>query len=186
MFFSEGRDKRMAHEKGQANLGRPRSVIVFFFLSFILAGGALCGQPSAFAEEHGHLWLKVVKKEYKLYVMKDNETIDSFDVAVGKNRGQKKRAGDNRTPEGEFYIEQIQNSLHWTYDFKDGKGVIKGAYGPWFIRLKTGWSGIGIHGTHDPGSVGTDATEGCIRLTNEDVSRLKDNYITLSMKVVIE
>ena len=61
-----------------------------------------------------------------------------------------------------------------------------GAYGPWFIRLKTGWNGIGIHGTHDPGSIGTDVTEGCIRLQNKDVEELKKQYIKVGLPVVIE
>ena len=63
--------------------------------------------------------------------------------------------------------------------------MIKGAYGPWFIRLKTPWKGIGIHGTHDPDSIGKDITEGCIRLKNSDLLDLKAKYITLSTKVLI-
>ena len=58
-------------------------------------------------------------------------------------------------------------------------GEIAGAYGPWFISLDTealsggAWDGIGIHGTHDPQSIGTDASEGCIRLHNEDLQELR-------------
>ncbi|MCR5176958.1 MAG: L,D-transpeptidase, partial [Anaerovibrio sp.] len=62
----------------------------------------------------------------------------------------------------------------WTHDFGDGKGEIPGAYGKWFISLNTGWDGIGIHGTHDPASVGTNASEGCIRLRNHDLEELKE------------
>ena len=132
------------------------------------------------------IWIKIRKHEHKLYVMKDSEVIKAYGIAVGKNPGQKERAGDCRTPQGNFTVQQIQNAGSWTHDFKDGKGVIKGAYGPWFIRLKTGWSGIGIHGTHDPGSIGTDVTEGCIRLQNKDVEELKKQYIKVGLPVVIE
>ena len=69
--------------------------------------------------------------------------------------------------------------------FKDGKGTIKGAYGPWFIRLKTGWSGIGIHGTHDPGSIGQRATEGCVRLRNDHLELLV-KHVEPGLVVVIE
>jgi lipoprotein-anchoring transpeptidase ErfK/SrfK len=31
---------------------------------------------------------------------------------------------------------------------------------------------IGIHGTNEPQLVGTDVSHGCIRLRNEDISRL--------------
>ena len=131
-------------------------------------------------------WIKIRKHEHKLYVMKDSKVIKAYGIAVGKNLGQKERAGDCRTPEGSFTVQQIQNAGSWTHDFKDGKGVIKGAYGPWFIRLKTGWNGIGIHGTHDPGSIGTDVTEGCIRLQNKDVEELKKQFIKVGLPVVIE
>ena len=83
-------------------------------------------------------------------VMSGGEVLEVFGVAVGKNAGDKQRAGDMRTPEGSFTVEQVQDASWWSHDFGDGKGEIKGAYGPWFIRLKTGWRGIGIHGTHDP------------------------------------
>lgn len=96
--------------------------------------------------------------------------IASYPVALGKNIGNKQRVGDMRTPEGDFTVQQIQNASSWTHDFRDGKGVIRGAYGPWFVRLLTPpHKGIGIHGTHDPASIGTRATEGCIRLRNGDL-----------------
>ena len=97
----------------------------------------------------------------------------SYGMACGKGIGDKQKVGDMRTPEGVFHVERIQEASGWTHDFNDGKGVIKGAYGPWFIRLATpGHRGIGIHGTHDPESIGTRASEGCIRLRNEDVAEL--------------
>lgn len=131
-------------------------------------------------------WIKIEKRYYKLSVMKDNEVVKTYDIAIGKKTGQKQRVGDYRTPEGDFYVQQIQNSTSWKHDFKDGKGVIRGAYGPWFIRLKTGWRGIGIHGTHDPKSIGTNVTEGCIRLKNRDLRELKNLYIKIGLPVIIE
>jgi lipoprotein-anchoring transpeptidase ErfK/SrfK len=35
------------------------------------------------------------------------------------------------------------------------------------------WTGIAIHGTHDPSSVGTNASEGCVRMNNNDLQELK-------------
>lgn len=70
--------------------------------------------------------------------------------------------------------------------FGDGKGEIRGAYGSHFIRLKTpGHCGIGIHGTHDPASIGTRATEGCVRLNNSDLLELVKKYVYVGMPVVI-
>lgn len=105
----------------------------------------------------------------------DGETKASFDIACGKALGNKRKRGDNRTPEGLFHIQDIKDSSDWGHDFGDGNGKIPGAYGPWFIRLCTDpHKGIGIHGTHAPNSIGTRATEGCIRLKNEDVECLKE------------
>lgn len=95
-------------------------------------------------------------------------------VACGRNFGNKLCTGDMRTPEGVFTVEAIQDASTWTHDFKDGKGEIPGAYGHWFIRLRCpGHNGIGIHGTHDPTSIGKRCTEGCIRLKNENLDKLK-------------
>lgn len=130
-------------------------------------------------------WLAISKEHFTLFVMDGNKVIESFGVAVGENKGQKLRAGDHRTPSGMFAIIQIQDSSRWTHDFSDGKGQIKGAYGPWFMRLETGWKGIGIHGTHNPGSIGKNATEGCIRLRNEELQRLREKYAKIGLKVLI-
>lgn len=130
----------------------------------------------------------VISKEsmtLKLYD-KNGKIIYNFPVAVGKNYGNKQKVGDMKTPEGTFSISEIRSASTWTHDFKDGKGEIKGAYGDWFIRLKTPpHTGIGIHGTHAPESIGTRATEGCIRLHNENLNKLKP-LVFEGMKVVIE
>lgn len=97
----------------------------------------------------------------------------NYPIACGRNFGDKEMQGDMKTPEGVFNICDIQNSSDWSHDFKDGKGKIAGAYGPFFIRLSVpNHSGIGIHGTHDPNSIGTRATEGCVRMQNNDLIEL--------------
>ena len=118
--------------------------------------------------------VEVNKSAYTLTLYRDGEIVKVYPVAVGRNPGDKQRVGDNRTPTGNFRVVSIENASGWTHDFHDGKGKIKGAYGPWFLRLDAkGWKGIGIHGTHDPDSRGTMATEGCIRLSNEDIAELR-------------
>lgn len=120
----------------------------------------------------------------QMYDFKGNLTF-SAPIACGRNLGNKKEKGDLRTPEGVFHVVSIEEASGWSHDFKDGNGVIDSAYGPWFIRLDTpGHRGIGIHGTHAPESLGTRATEGCIRLKNEDVVKLKEK-VHVGMTVVI-
>ena len=137
------------------------------------------------AANNGKYNIRVSKSEYTLTLYKGNEFVKSYPIAVGRNPGDKQRVGDNRTPTGNFKIVSIENASKWTHDFGDGKGKIRGAYGPWFLRLDAkGWKGIGIHGTHDPDSRGTMATEGCIRLSNEDIAELK-TFAYKNMPVVI-
>lgn len=119
-------------------------------------------------------FILISKQEMKLRLIdyKGNELFCA-PVATGKNVGNKEKAGDMRTPEGVFQVADIQQSAEWKHDFKDGKGEISGAYGDYFIRLAVpGHKGIGIHGTHLPESIGTRASEGCIRMDNEDLNRL--------------
>ncbi len=115
----------------------------------------------------------------------DGVPVARFGVATGINPGNKRRSGDMRTPEGHFRISQIQNASAWTHDFGDGRGQISGAYGPWFLRLEVpGFRGIGIHGTHDPASIGTRASEGCIRLLNENIDSLA-RMVSVGTPVII-
>lgn len=130
-------------------------------------------------------YIVIDKPKLELYVINKTDTLFRAPVCVGKNRGNKQRHGDNRTPEGTFTICQIQDSSWWTHNFHDGKGERKGAYGPWFFRLKMPqWTTIGIHGTCFPSSIGTRDSEGCVRLNNNDLNRLK-SYVYLGMKVTV-
>ena len=108
------------------------------------------------------------------------DLLNQFKVATGKNFGNKIKKGDCKTPEGVFTIEEVVDASLWSHDFKgDRQGAIKGAYGPFFIRLKVpGQKGIGIHGTHDNTSIGKRASEGCIRLNNNDLIELVKNINT--------
>ncbi|MDR2174822.1 MAG: L,D-transpeptidase [Synergistaceae bacterium] len=141
--------------------------------------------PPNLTVEDNEYWIRINKALFRLYLYRGDEVDRVYTVAVGKNPGDKERAGDNRTPNGIFTVQSIEDSKAWTHDFGDGKGSISGAYGPWFIRLRTGWQGIGIHGTHDPASRGTMVSEGCVRMLNDELEDLK-KFAFRSMKVVIE
>lgn len=129
----------------------------------------------------------ISKQNLELYVITEHkDTIFKTPIAVGLNLGDKKKEGDMRTPEGVFYIRSIERSSRWTHDFKDGHGQRKGAYGPYFIRLKIpNVKGIGIHGTCFPSSIGTRCSEGCVRVKNEKLLELV-KYVFVGMQVVIE
>ena len=137
-----------------------------------------------------HIFIK--KSAFTLYLIDDkNNMIKAYDCTLGKNPGQKQKRGDMKTPTGTFLVDEICDARSWTHDFGDGKGEIKGAYGPWFISLDTdamskgAWGGIGIHGTHKPDVMRARDSEGCIRLQNRNVEELKQ-YVRVGTKVVIE
>lgn len=135
------------------------------------------------------------KKDYYLYVYepqgKDTVLVARYDCAFSLKKGNKQKRGDMRTPhctmKNPFSISQIVNASSWHHDFGDGRGSIK-SYGDYFMRLVTpGHSGIGIHGsTNNRESVPGRASEGCIRLKDEDIVDLKNNYAFVGMKVVIK
>ena len=134
----------------------------------------------------------VDKSDHKLYIRNGSQVVRAWNCAVGRGGlGQKQRSGDNMTPVGTFALDEIDDASGWTHDFGDGKGEIEGAYGPWFLSLDTedlsggAWDGIGIHGTHDPHSLGTDASEGCIRLNNDNLRVLKE-IAYIGMPVTIQ
>lgn len=139
-------------------------------------------------------FIVVSKKDLTLAVYevrrKDTAMIASFDCCLGKNFGDKQKRGDMRTPESTlhnpFKIISIENSSWWTHDFGDGRGKIK-AYGKWFMRLSSNFSGIGIHGsTNNETSVPGRFSEGCIRLRDEDIETLKSDYAFVGMKVIVK
>lgn len=141
-----------------------------------LPEGAPAGQP----------FLHIDKQTMTLTAYRADGSVQArFGVCTGKGYGNKRRRGDMKTPEGVFSIQQIQDASSWTHDFGDGLGVIEGAYGPWFLRLRTpGHSGIGIHGTHKPASIGTRDSEGCIRLANENIDSLR-HMVAVGETVII-
>lgn len=77
------------------------------------------------------------------------------------------------------------NFEHLLIHIHDGKGLRKGAYGPYFFRLKVPkFNSIGIHGTCKPETIGTRDSEGCIRLYNNDLCKLR-KFVYVGMSVLI-
>ena len=140
-------------------------------------------------------FIVISKKDLKLtvYAQVNGDTVPvaQFPVCLSLNKGQKEKEGDMRTPESEpgspFVIDAIKPASDWTHDFGDGRGAIL-AYGAWFLRLVTpGHHGIGIHGsTNNENSVPGRASEGCIRLRDQDIITLKEQYAWVGMPVIIK
>ena len=78
--------------------------------------------------------------------------------------------GNTPTPTGLFYVRDLIEEAE------------DGPYGPYVLALsgysdvlfsfKGGAGGIGIHGTDSPQSIGSNASFGCVRITNDSIRRL--------------
>ena len=139
-------------------------------------------------------FIVISKKSLSLKVYEGSNTdttlVAVFPACLSRNKGQKHTAGDNRTPEcsmdNPFRINQITDASTWRYDFGDGRGSIL-AYGNWFIRLNSEFSGIGIMGsTNNEQSVPGRESSGSVRLRDNDLDYLKEHYVFEGMKVVIK
>ena len=111
---------------------------------------------------------------HRLTVWDGEEVIAEEPIGVG--------TGSTPTPGGLYYTTEL---------LVPPPGVA--AYGPYAYGL-SGFSEVlfefgggdgqlGIHGTNDPSSIGRDASNGCIRLSNEAITRLA---MTLPIGVPVE
>lgn len=177
-------------DKTKSKKARNYGLFLLYTITFIVPVGGLVGLYGYFQKQLDDIpeaRIIVVSKQdmrLRVYDYKGTRLMD-YGIACGKNLGQKHKVGDMKTPEGMFFVQSIEDASERTHDFGDGRGEIQGAYGPYFIRLDTpGNKGIGIHGTHDPLSIGTRATEGCIRLNNNDLVELV-NVVRPGMMVLV-
>lgn len=141
---------------------------------------------------------KLLTSKYKRFIVVDKGKMKvqlydrygrkelEYGMACAKNFGTKHKKADSRTPEGFFSVEGIYDSTDWL--FTDDNGVTspkKGQFGPRFIRLRIPTtSQIGIHGTCAPWSIGSRASHGCIRVTNENILELVE-LVEVGMPVIV-
>lgn len=177
-------------DKTKSKKARNYGLFLLYTITLIVPVGGLVGLYGYFQKQLDDIpeaRIIVVSKQdmrLRVYDYKGTRLMD-YGIACGKNFGQKHKVGDMKTPEGMFFVQSIEDASDRTHDFGDGRGEIQGAYGPYFIRLDTpGNKGIGIHGTHDPLSIGTRAREGCIRLNNNDLVELV-NVVRPGMMVLV-
>jgi len=105
----------------------------------------------------------LVDKSQNILILKSGEEIiKTYIVSTGKN---------NSTPVGNFKITSKLVNPTW---FKAGAVVPAGSSEN---ILGTRWMGIdvpsyGIHGTTEPQNLGSQVTQGCVRMSNSDVEEL--------------
>lgn len=122
-------------------------------------------------EQHGTV-IVVNRNEHKLFLYKGMKVSKTYSVAVGM-------AGLD-TPAGTYTIndKQVNPAWHvpnsaWAGDLA-GTVVPPGPSNPIKARWMGFFDGAGIHGTSDRGSIGSNASHGCVRMLEEDVIDLYD------------
>ncbi len=113
----------------------------------------------------------VDRASFRIRLFKDLEEAETYPIALGK-------AG-NDTPAGTYEIQNKAVDPAWNVPNSDWAGSLAGQVIPSGAPnnpLKARWlgiyNGVGIHGTAERGSIGTNASRGCIRMLVEDVEAL--------------
>ncbi|MCU1431627.1 MAG: ErfK/YbiS/YcfS/YnhG [Actinotalea sp.] len=111
--------------------------------------------------------IEVRLTEHRLLLHKAGEVVLDVPVGVGRD--------EVPTPGGVYYVKELLQP--------PDAGSVYGAfayglsgYSPVLESFAGGQGVIGLHGTNEPASVGTDASHGCIRMYNEDVTRLVEEF----------
>ncbi len=118
--------------------------------------------------------LMIDRANFKLTLYKNLKPAKSYGIALGK-------AGQE-TPSGLYSIQNKAINPAWNVPNKPWAGELAGRVIPGGVPenpLKARWlgvyDGVGIHGTADEGSIGTNASHGCIRMRVAEVIELYDD-----------
>jgi lipoprotein-anchoring transpeptidase ErfK/SrfK len=110
---------------------------------------------------------------YRLRLFKRLKLVETYPIAVGQVGLE--------TPAGMYSVQNKAVNPAWSVPNSDWAGSLAGQVIPGGTPqnpLKARWLGIyngaGIHGTDQTGSIGTNASHGCIRMLIPDVVELYD------------
>lgn len=137
---------------------------LFFFITIVFFLFPPAGRlPAALAQPS----IVINKGTNQLAFYEDGFLIDVFPVATGRSAGF--------TPEGSWSV--ILKSVYPSWRHPDGGPTIPGGVpenplGPRWLGLNargTNGNSYGIHGNNNPYSIGAYASNGCVRMYNEDI-----------------
>ena len=120
----------------------------------------------------------IEKKARRLTLISKGEVLKSYEIALGGNpNGPKERQGDNKTPEGTYFIDSRNRdshyhlSLHISYpNERDKKRAKELGVSPgrdiMIHGIKKGFSWVGEFHTE------IDWTKGCVAVTDEEIEEI--------------
>lgn len=138
--------------------------VLFAALALCVTATAAQSGPNSEAQPVQQFTRRIVVSipDRKLALLEGDRVIKIYGVAVG--------TPDTPSPSGEFQIaRRLQNPTYYHPGVVIGPGKTN-PLGPRWIGLNI--KGFGIHGTNHPGSIGKNASHGCIRLRNHDIKDL--------------
>lgn len=113
------------------------------------------------------LRVEVRLSAFRLLVHRGGEVVFEAPIGVGRE--------DVPTPGGVYYIKEllqppIPGGVYGAYAY----GL--SGFSPVLEEFAGGDGVIGIHGTNEPDSIGTEASHGCIRMHDADITRLVEEF----------
>jgi lipoprotein-anchoring transpeptidase ErfK/SrfK len=109
----------------------------------------------------------VARSAHQVRIYKDDQLVKTYPAAIG--------TADTPTPGGTYFIRVLLKPPNPNGDYGPYAYGLSG-YSAVLTTFDGGDGVIGIHGTDEPQVVGTDASHGCIRLRNADITDLVTHY----------
>ena len=138
--------------------------------------------------------LKVVQGPFHVKIFKDRLVMQVFLQETFVRQYTVGLGLDHSTPTGEWAV--TDKLVNPPYHSPRGEGIIAAddpdnPLGERWIGLRgisgeaVGQQRYGIHGTHDPSTIGKNESLGCVRMYNEDVEALYDMLVSQHSRVII-
>lgn len=107
--------------------------------------------------------IRVELDEFRLTVFDHDQVVLETTVGVARDNAP--------TPRGRYYTTELiqparPDSLYGAFAY----GL--SGFSDTFVSFNGGPGQLGIHGTNDPDSIGTNVSSGCIRMHNDDITRM--------------
>lgn len=110
--------------------------------------------------------IEVDRASHELRVLERGKVIQTTPVAIG--------TGDTPTPVGSFYINELLQPIDQNGPYGSFAYGLSG-FSETLEEFNGGNGVVGIHGTNDPATIGTDVSHGCIRLENDVIETMVES-----------
>lgn len=105
--------------------------------------------------------------DHELVLTQAGDKLETYSIGVGQS--------DMPTPGGVYFLRELlrppnPDDVYGVYAY----GL--SGFSPVLDSFRGGDAVIGLHGTNEPESIGTDVSHGCLRMFNDDITELVEIY----------